>query len=547
MKPASRDEFSLSVQSAWKYVAQLRVQHQKNKASLVLGAGISWDLQLPLWGVLVNNIKERISAKAPQAALVNEAPGKAALILFEMFYEYRRAELMNEAEYRTPSVLERKILSDWRAIIHDSLYCKTDIDKRRNVIDSHPYFAEMIAFIKNSELTVNYNFDDYIEYGLSQPDLNETSNERPYQTVWSHHSQFTKDKRVIYHPNGFLPFDRSKFQSEHLIFSDGAFADQLLDGIGGGLSTLLHVLTKKTSILLGHSLTDSTLLHLLRKSASISPGNYNYFIRYMADDEHIDDSSKRAIFEANFSNYNLITLFFKNEDIRGFIKAITMPDQDFDRESNILGLETKYCYYLVGALGVGKSTLISQFGNLVTLDEWFDERPPEMSRAPDEISEPTTRTIDEWTNSQFRKKNDYLLSKKTGIYLIDRSPIDPLTFAVEVPVATRAKSMISEGIRPFYSKNKVVNGVIIHLIGDPKEIWSRLIVKRKENSWPEQKIKDLQDLSLRLYKPLHPHIVLSTGRRDVDIVREVAKIIFSPNYTPSDLDRRLMDTANGQA
>ena len=30
----------------------------------------------------------------------------------------------------------------------------------------HPYFIEMIEFIKHSELTVNYNFDDYIEYGF---------------------------------------------------------------------------------------------------------------------------------------------------------------------------------------------------------------------------------------------------------------------------------------------------------------------------------------------------------------------------------------------
>lgn len=109
---------------------------------------------------------------------------------------------------------------------------------------NHPYFVEMIEFIKNSELTVNYNFDDYIEFGLSCTDLNPTRHERPYQTIWSHHSQFTKDKCVIYHPNGFLPLDSKKFQSEELIFSDGAFADQLLDGLGGNLSTLLHVITK---------------------------------------------------------------------------------------------------------------------------------------------------------------------------------------------------------------------------------------------------------------------------------------------------------------
>ncbi|MCX2199389.1 hypothetical protein LDO48_02670 [Pantoea agglomerans] len=41
---------STSIQNAWKYICQLRIQHHKNKTSLVLGAGISWDLDLPLWG-----------------------------------------------------------------------------------------------------------------------------------------------------------------------------------------------------------------------------------------------------------------------------------------------------------------------------------------------------------------------------------------------------------------------------------------------------------------------------------------------------------------
>lgn len=538
---------SVSIQNSWKYICQLRVQLQKNRSSLVLGAGVSWDLDLPLWGELINRIKTSMQDSAPEVSTINDAPGKAALVLFEMFFSYRKKEIIASNQYTSDVLIERKVLADWREIIHQALYQGTDNAKRKNVLKDHPYFIEMLEFIKHSELTVNYNFDDYIEYGLSCEKINPTRHERPYQTVWSHHSQFTKDKCVIYHPNGFLPLDRKKFQSEELIFSDGAFADQLLDGIGGNLSTLLHVLTKKTSVLIGHSLTDSTLLHLLRKSSSISPGNYNYYIKYMDEKSGLlDPKSKSAIFDANFNNYNLITLFFNNEEIKYFLKAITMPEDEFLRISDILGLPTKYNYYLVGAIGTGKSTIVSQFGNLTTLDEWFDERPSDMALSPDHLSSTKTMTIDSWTNDQFGKKNNYLQNKKIGIYLIDRSPLDPLSFVVNVSEKERAKLMLEQGIRPGKSKMKIASGEVIHMVGDANEIWSRLITKRKESDWPQEKINNLQQKSLRIYAPLNPKQIHSTNRKENDVIRDVAKIIFSPSYSPSDLNGHMENIANGK-
>ncbi|WP_296179931.1 SIR2 family protein [Pseudomonas sp. UBA1879] len=533
---------SEAVKSAWKYVCQLRSQFAKNKASLVLGAGVSRDLNLPMWEVLVGRMKASMASRAPEVHGVNDAAGKAALVLFEIFSSYRKYDLTQEGRYTSDALIEKKILSDWRGLIHKALYQDINPDGRRATIDTHPYFKEIIEFAKCSELTVTYNFDDFLEFGLSCADLNPTKHERPYQTVWSHHTQFTKDKCVIYHPNGFLPFDHNKFQSENLIFSDGAFADQLLDGIGGGLSTLLHVLTKKTSILVGHSLTDSTLLHLLRKAASISPGNYNYFIRFTS--EELDPQNKTAIFEANFNNYNLVTLFFDGADIQEFLRAITMPEVEFLQESDFLGLPTKYVYYIVGSIGIGKSTVISQFGSLVTLDEWFDERPPEMARSPDDLSTSKTITIDDWTNEQFGKKNNYLERKKVGVFLVDRSPLDPLSFVVGVPENDRAKSMLDHGIRPGLSKKKIVPGEIIHMVGDVNEIWSRLITKRKESSWPPAKIHALQEKSLTIYEGLRPKRIHSTQRKEVDVVRDVAKVIFSCGYSPSDLDQRMSDIAN---
>lgn len=533
---------SENVKFAWKYICQLRSQIEKNRASLVLGAGISIDLKLPMWGELLDKIKAVISQKIPEASSIQDPPGKAALILFEMFSSYKKEEVKKLPEYDNAFLVDKKILSDWREMIHGALYSNINESNRRALIDAHPYFKQLIEFAKTSEITVNYNFDDFIEFGLSQDEFNSSRNERPYQTIWSHHSQFTKNNCVIYHPNGFLPFDSKKFQSESLVFSDGSFADQLLDGISGNFSTLLHVLTKKTSILIGHSLTDSTLLHLLRKATTISPGNYNYFIHYTP--AGYEQQNKAAIFEANFNNYNLITLFFDSHDIREFLHAVTMPEVEFLEISDVFGLETKYIYYLVGSIGIGKSTALSQFGSLTTLDEWFDERPAVMALSPDDISTGNTITVDSWTNAQFGKKNNYLNRKKIGVFLVDRSPLDPLSFVVNVAESDRARSMIENGIRPGQSQRKVEQGEIIHMLGDSKEIWSRLITKRKEYSWPPEKIEDLQNKSHRLYAPLAPKIIYATQRKELDVIRDIAKVIFSENYEPANLDERLSEIAN---
>ena len=103
--PTIRSE---NVKAAWKYICQLRSQTEKNRASLVLGAGISRDLRLPLWDRLLDAIKAEIAEKIPEAAEVREQPGKAALILFEMFSSYRKVEIGQLPEYNNTYLIEKK-------------------------------------------------------------------------------------------------------------------------------------------------------------------------------------------------------------------------------------------------------------------------------------------------------------------------------------------------------------------------------------------------------------------------------------------------------
>jgi hypothetical protein len=95
------------------------------------------------------------------------------------------------------------------------------------------------------------------------------------------------------------------------------------------------------------------------------------------------------------------------------------------------GAQRKFVYYIIGAVGVGKSTAISNFRNLYTYDEWIDERRPDMAVPEQRFSKSQRKRIPEinrWTAEQFRKKNLSLAKSHSGINVSDRCPLDPLTF-----------------------------------------------------------------------------------------------------------------------
>jgi hypothetical protein len=161
--------------------------------------------------------------------------------------------------------------------------------------------------------------------------------------------------------------------SPDLIFSDESFRDQLISAASGQYVQLSNFLFRNTCLLIGLSLEDTTLQHLLRQSAVNNPGHIHYLVHFIKDDDEYDRAACTAIFEANFSCYNLYTLFLNNEGICALSKLIALPEEAFEVQR--AGAQRKFVYYIIGAVGVGKSTAISNFRNLYTYDEWSNYSP----------------------------------------------------------------------------------------------------------------------------------------------------------------------------
>lgn len=524
-----------------KAIVHLRQQFQAGRLGLVFGAGISKSLGFPEWGDLVKGISSHKDTNGNGLFAESDNLGSVTSItqlLFQHFKEMRLEEL--KAEFPSFSYREKRVLSEWRGIIHDVLYATAGED-RKNKVASHPYLTKFISIINKTEFTVNYNFDDTLEFMLSQPEWNAISGiGKPYQVVWNPYMQFRDHTAVVYHPNGYLPADKNLHQSEHIVFSEESFSDQLIESMAGKLSSLMHLFTKKTCLLIGLSLDDNTLKHLLRQSASISPGNYHYFVRYTNGSSNLSYDEKRAIFNSNFEVYNLITLFLNDEGISELADFIVMEGRDFKTQADTVGVDIKYNYYLVGTVGAGKSFFLNYFGCLRQLEEWVDERPSELAKRFKDLSDEEKIKVDTWVGEQFKKKNITLKGLTEGINIIDRTPLDPITFINDdKDQQIRAKQII-ESISPGQCNYSIELGHVIFLYSNSDEVKSRLLSKRKTD-WDLDTIDILQDRALRIYDSFQYTNVENVGRTVDSVVKEIARIIFVDKYNPSNLHDKLVE------
>lgn len=527
-----------------KAIVHLRQQFNNQRLGLVFGAGISKDLAFPNWNELVKGIAFHVSIQG-QDIYEQTIKWTSSTTVTQLLYQHFKKRRNNELEKEFPSVAyrEMRVLSDWREVVHDVLY-KDALSSRKNKVNTHPYLKDFIPIITNSEFTINYNFDDTLEFMLAVPEWNDNKSKgRPYQAVWNPHMQFRDKTAVIYHPNGYLPGDKNLHQSEELVFSEESFSDQLIQSMSGKLSTLLHQFSKKTCLFVGLSLEDNTLKHLLRQSAAISPGNYHYFIRYTHDHKTLTSDEKSAIFNSNFEVYNLITLFLNNSEISELAKIVTMDAATFQNEAAISGVDIKYTYYLVGTVASGKSTMLSHFGSLKVYEEWVEDRPHELSKPSNKLTEDERLEVDKWVDGQFFKKNLSLINELEGIHIVDRTPLDPITFALDDESMKIRASMMLKAISPGNSNYSVNMGQVIILKSSVEELKTRLLSKRK-TGWTDKDINILQERSLDIYDGFHLKAIENINRSIAEVVREISKVIFIDNYQPTDLQEKLIEVAN---
>lgn len=532
-----------------KAITHLRRQLDDGRLGLIFGAGVSKPYGFPDWAELVERIAVDPAVDAGNV-ITSGADMLPLPILTEVLYQRYRQRHYEEFSQKISSNmgdLDRLLLAGWRRVIHDALY-KGISDDPSSLLKIESAYRHFLAVVKKTPITITYNFDDTLERLLlhtRSPEEREIT--QTFQTVVDPRLPYRQGSTVIFHVNGFLPSSLLESTSDMLVFNEGTFADQLIDVMAGQYSSLLHHLTKSTCLLVGLSLNDETLRHLLRQSARLSPGNYHYFVRYVKPGAHISDDHRRAESISNFETYNLITLYLNDVEMQALGDLLTEPREDLTYRADDLGVRLCYSYYLVGVPGVGKTTTFGHFNNLVTHDEWLEPRHPLLGKPFDSLTSEQEADVDSWILHQVGLKNRKMIASSNGnpvgIHLIDRCPLDAITFTQAAGWADKAQQLL-DVICPGQATRKTYDGQLILMKGDPAEIRIRAATREKEVTVGYT--RRLNEALEKLYCG-QGTVVLDVERMSVqDVVKAVARIIFfNDTYKERGLHQLLLDVKHG--
>lgn len=521
-----------------KTLVHMRQQKTANRFGLVFGAGASIDLKFPSWKELIERIAKHKDINAEKLLTGNIDQSSQSQLLYEHFLASRNASAF---DIFAADLQAHKIRKEWVAIIRSCLYEGIEPDAKK-LNKKHPYLWAFIPTIKTSRVTINYNFDDTVERFLEDSRTDEERNSsRGYTAIWDSNVLNVPRDAVIYHPNGYIPFNPIDRGSDQVVFLEDSFGDQLIASMAGHLTALSAHIEQNTCLFIGLSLQDSTLRHLLRKSALIRSGHFHYFIHWVKDHEALSKEYREAVIAANFNTYNLVTLFLTSEEIAALAKLLNADQNRFRHLASQQAIEDCLVFYITGCVSVGKTTTIDQLRSFIGHGEWTERLLPEMRKDPKLLTKKQSANVDAWVAQQYRKKNDRLHACDPGIYVIDRAFLDAFAFTERTGWKDRAiKNRKSLNPSAVIEPTLIRKGHVILLTGDPKSMSSR--AESLGKSFTKEAMENQQDVLRELYKTLLVNGVTEIDVRGLtvaEVAKRVAKTVLLGPYVPADLDAGL--------
>lgn len=520
-----------------KPIAHMWRQIQEHRFGLVFGAGISMDFDLPDWDELISRIAG--DPEVSGRSILNNRKRTQATWLAEILFQHFASRVIATNRAITQGEVRRM----WRDVVRRQLYKKAR-KKDATYMSRHPYMRYYLPLIRRIPMTVNYNFDNFIERFLElERNGGGSSGERakPYEVIWRPDIHPRRKKGVVYHPNGFLPDNTAEPASDALVFREDEFAGQLTESISGRYASLLHFLSRHTCLLIGLSLNDATLKHLLRQSAQLNPGHFHYYIAFEDAKKPTPPTAREAVFEANFEVHNLITLFLTERQIAALGILLTLNAQDLCQRANAKNTNLRYYYYVTGVPCAGKSSAISHLRSFTTYDEWLDARLPHMSKHPKPLAPTTVREIDDWVAKQFAQKNLMLSDsehKGIGLHILDRCMLDPMSFKEEDERPERAQQLL-DTVCGEKRRQPIQDGMIVLLEGASEVIEQRCLAAGKEFS--RKQIETMQNVLRKAYqgKGKHLHVIDTRHRSRPAVIKDIVRRIFTLEYDQMNIKRRL--------
>lgn len=527
----------------------MRQQIVAERLCLIFGAGAGYDLGFPQWRDLLSKLGEGLEG-FPEAKGMQENEVVLAQLLVKLFeYDFNKKHPLPPLNDAAGQKAHTAALNAaWRNRIYDAIYGNVIVDesKEREFLDKDCYYKSFLEVIKRSSVTITYNFDDCIERFLSAArSAAEKTRKRGYTTIHDEHSQLPALTPVIYHPNGFLAHQKGEKPSAQLILSEESFNEQLTDSIAGRHAVLHSELSQKTCLFIGCSLSDPTLSYFIRRNAQHHPGHFHYYV-YWTGKNGENGQCPPAYAERLFEIHNLITLNLSTREIMILGDLLSYPNDFLLEAARENVIDPMFTYIITGAVGCGKTTVVSHFRSLKQHDEWLEPRRPGMEKQVDKVPDERLREIDDWVDKQFALKNRVLYGNENaiGVHILDRGPLDPLAFVKDGSVSRRAKKLKSAICRKSKLQKEIVPAHVILLRADPGEMEIRATSRGKDFK-TEVLAKQEADLLSTYGEGEGVTIVDTRGLAVQEVVKRVARVIHDRPYKELDLTARIDELQGG--
>ncbi len=250
-----------------RYIKQIKAAFRNQDVVLFLGAGISIDGGVPLWGTLIKTLHvymlERLTKDKAlsfkQQEMIKELASDNEMESPLIQMRYIRAEFSDEEYYK---------------LVHSALY-NGDINLDTALLDAIARISTPQRGYSGIKSIITYNFDDLLERKLRQKDIQ-------YNIISGQGDRQLVDKLNIYHVHGYLPSEFTDVPDEpNLIFSEEDYHRVYRDAYSWSNLTQLNALRENTGLFIGCSLTDPNLRRLLDVAARSgeTPRHYAFLRR----------------------------------------------------------------------------------------------------------------------------------------------------------------------------------------------------------------------------------------------------------------------------
>lgn len=519
-------------------VAHLRQLFEAKRMGLVLGAGVSKAANLPNW----NDLIERVAAELGNRGLTipgleTKAPPVQTQIMFSRF----RDKTFDDDDVRSLSqpYKDAEVAARWRKLVHKILY--SGVDNIEEKIDNHPYLDVLAALAFRIPLVISYNYDDLLERALARHVAQvRHSHTVGYYAAWGPNFLLQDDRPVVYHPNGYLPFDLIDRYSDNVVLTEEALSDQIIGYGLGEYATLLDYVTTRSCLFIGFSLNDSAQRTLLRQAVHRAPGNVHYFVHFMDGKTKISEQEMTDLRATNFDLFNVVTLFLDCHDCRTLFDLVAVSkDDQFDDAFFRAGKPEVYRYYVAGPVSIGKSSAISRLQGLTVVDEWLSPKDPLIAKTSHELTDEQRQKVDDWIMEQLRLKNKRFCTANRGIHIMDRAPLDAFAFTSPGDEAAKAKMIWERVCGGGIGRHPIslAPGCVVFLKGRPDDLAMRQ--RWRGRTGDADYIERQQTALEKIYQGPGTHVLDISGNSIEVVVRRLARLIHLGDYDEFDFTGRL--------